>query len=159
MDEGIYNAYTDYIYDRAGNLEFDIDTLEVNDHPIDDEYIGSTAFTRAVRYNPVNDVLRPTAEAPTVTPVADTGGDHTPPAQHTPADTGTVLSPTDNVMSETGVALPTDDMSESGVAQTPTTMSATGVDAALATRRPRKRRQRKQKSLSLIHISEPTRPY
>ena len=149
MDEGIYNAYTDYIYDRAGNVEFDIDTLHVDDHPIDDEYIGSTAFTRAVRYNPVVDVLHPTADAQahTVIPtVADTGVAHTPPAQHAPANTGTVLSPTDNGMSETGVALPTADMPELGVAQTSTTMSATGVDATLATRRPRKRRQHKQLS-------------
>jgi hypothetical protein len=109
MDESIYHAYTDYIYDRANNVEFDIESLEVDDHPIDDEYIGSTAFTRAVRYNPVTDVLRSTedAHAPTVTPttpivpdthVADTGVDHTPPAPHAPADTGTALSPTDNVI-------------------------------------------------------------
>ncbi len=49
IDESIYQAYTDYIYDRAGNTQFDIDTLEVNDYQLDDEFVGSTAFTRAIR--------------------------------------------------------------------------------------------------------------
>ncbi len=138
MDEGIYNAYTDYIYDRAGNTQFDVDSLEVDEHPIDDEYIGRTAFTRAVRYNPVMDVLRPNDDAhtnvtaPTVpdTQVADTGADHTPPAQHAPTNTGATPPPAE--MSETGVAPP------------PNATLATGVDATPTVRRPRKRRQRKQ---------------
>ena len=69
MDEHTYHQYLDYINDKNAITPWDLDQL---DSDVDEHDMGSTVLTRAVRYQPVHEVLNTTTAEPLNQGVAPT---------------------------------------------------------------------------------------
>jgi len=79
IDENIHQQYIDYINDTRAITPWNLDHITSE---VDEAELGSTVFTRAVRYQPVNEVL------------------HAPPPRNSTTD----ATPNGRVALETGVA-------------------------------------------------------